>query len=229
MEDILVQKREGPQSHRATDQQSHRVTGLISSEEDGEGDEVQDHRGSLHTFTPSKSKWSPQKDSVLQLLGKDRTDGKEEKKKEEREKRKMRDQERELLKTGFLENMQSLEESQAALNSQLQQLELSEDPEGDSDILELTSHLAQIGSELVEGSYATRVQLMKSLTGRTGAIIQKKSRRLAGLAPEKRELLRIRNPRERRHLMIEEEEEQSRIESNQSSPKPKEDDRRDEY
>ena len=30
-------------------------------------------------------------------------------------------------------------------------------------------------------------------------------------------------------LMIEEEEEQSRIESNQSSPKPKEDDRRDEY
>ena len=30
-------------------------------------------------------------------------------------------------------------------------------------------------------------------------------------------------------LMIEEEEEQFRIESNQSSPKPKEDDRRDEY
>ena len=118
------------------------------------------------------------------------------------------------------------------LNSQLQQLELSEDPEGDSDILDLTTHLAQIGPELVEGSYATRVQLMKSLTGKTGAIIQKKSRRLAGLDPEKRELLRIQNPRERRHLMIEEEELQTRIGSKQSSPKPlsKEDDNlRDEF
>ena len=166
---------------------------------------------------------------MLELVAKEKTDGKDEKKKEEREKKKMKYQERVLLKTGFIENMQSLEESQAALNSQLQQLELDEDPEGDSDILELTSHLAQIGSELVEGSYATRVQMMKTLTNRTGAIIQKKSRRLAGLAPEKRELLRIRNPRERRHLMIEEEEEQSRIKSNQSSPKPKEDDKRDEY
>ena len=50
--------------------------------------------------------------------------------------------------------------------------------------------------------------------------------------PEKRELLRIQNPRERRHLMIEEEELQTRIGSKQSSPKPlsKEDDNlRDEF
>ena len=70
---------------------------------------------------------------------------------------------------------------------------------------------------------------MKTLTNRTGAIIQKKSKRLAGLAPEKRELFCIRNPRERRHLMIEEEEEQTGSGSNHSSPKPKEDDKRDEY
>ena len=137
-----------------------------------------------------------------------------------------------MLKAGFLQNMQNLEQSQVDLNSQLQQLELSEDPEGDLDILDLTTHLAQIGPELVEGSYATRVQLMKSLTGKTGAIIQKKIRRLARLDPEKRELLRIKNPRERRHLMIEEEELQTRIGSKQLSPKPlsKEDDNlRDEY
>ena len=70
---------------------------------------------------------------------------------------------------------------------------------------------------------------MKTLTNRTGAIIQKKSRRLAGLAPEKRELLRFRNPRERRHLMIEEDEEQIGSGSNNSSPKPREDDKKDEY
>ena len=214
------------------EQQSHRETELSDSTsvEEDDGEEVQDHRGSMYTFTPSKSKqWSPAKRRVLELVAKDKTDGKDDKKKDEKDKRKTKYQERVLLKTGFIENMRSLEESQAALNSQIQQLELDEDPEGDSDILELTSHLAQIVSELVEGSYATRVQMMKTLTNQTGAIIQKKSRRLAGLAPEKRELLRIRNPRERRHLMIEEEEEQSRSGSNHSSPKPKEDDKRDEY
>ena len=66
---------------------------------------------------------------------------------------------------------------------------------------------------------------MRTLTNRTGAIIQKKSRRLAGLGPEKRELLKIKNPRERRHLMIEEDEEQS----NNSSPKPREDGNKDEF
>ena len=124
MEDMLANKREGGQFNRAIEQQSHRATelsGSTSAEED-DGEEVQNHRGSMYTFTPSKSKqWSPGKRSVLELVAKEKTDGKDEKKKEEREKKKMKDQERVLLKTGFIENMRSLEESQAALNSQLQQ------------------------------------------------------------------------------------------------------------
>ena len=67
---------------------------------------------------------------------------------ESQERKRIKDQEREMLKAGFLQNMQNLEQSQVDLNSQLQQLKLSEDPEGDSDILDLTTHLAQIGPEL---------------------------------------------------------------------------------
>ena len=95
-----------------------------------------------------------------------------------------------------------LERTHEELNDQLNQLGLSSYPEGDSDILSLTTHLVAISQELVAGSYSTREELMKNLTDKTGKIIEKKSRRLAGLDPEKRDLLKIKNPRERRHLMM---------------------------
>ena len=120
----------------------------------------------------------------------------------------------------FEQNMRNLEKSHEELNDQLHQLGLSSDPEGESDILSLTNHLATISPELVEASYSTRVQLMRTLTDKTGKIIEKKSRRLAGLDPEKRDLLEIKNQRERGHLMIDalEQAKQSKRGSKQSSP-----------
>ena len=214
--------------HRASElfpnsQRDTEMSESTSLEED-EGEEVQDHRGSMHTFTPKRRQWSPAKNRVLDLVAKDKTDGKDDTKKDDKDKRKMKYQERLVLKSGFIDHMRGLEESQAALNSELEQLQLDEDPEGDNDILELTSHLTKIGPELLEGSYATRVELMRTLTNRSGAIIQKKSRRLQGLGPEKRDLLKIKNPRERRHLMIEEDDEEGN-----SSPKPREDGNKDEF
>ena len=118
----ILQRREEPQ-HK-----DHQKEQLTSTEEEDEDDEILDR--SHHTFTPSKKKWSPQKDRILELVSNNRQDGKKEKKKEERERKGMKDQEREMLKAGFLQNMQNLEQTQEDLNSQLQQLELSEDLEG---------------------------------------------------------------------------------------------------
>ena len=78
----ILQRRKEPQ-HK-----DHQKEQLTSTEEEDEDDEILDR--SHNTFTPSKKKWSPQKDSILQLVGNNRQDGKEGKKKEERKEKGLR-------------------------------------------------------------------------------------------------------------------------------------------
>jgi chemotaxis protein histidine kinase CheA len=191
---------------------NNKDTDSSSSDED-EDDEVPDERESRHKDIPNRREWSPAKNKLINMLAK----GKEDSQKDGTDKRRQKYEERLVLKSKFIDQLSELEETQAGFNSALEQLELDEDPEGDNDILDLTAHLSKIGPDLLEGSYATRVELMRTLTNKSGAIIQKKSRRLQGLGPEIRDLLKIKNPRERRHLMLE-----ADIEKGNVSPNPKE-------
>jgi hypothetical protein len=198
-----------------------RETGKSTSDED-EDDEVPDERESRQKDILNRREWSPAKNKLINMLAK----GKEDSQKDGTDKRRQENEERMVMKAKFIDQLSELEETHAGYTSALEQLELEEDPEdGDNDILDLTAHLSRVGPDLLEGSYATRAEIMRTLANKSGAIIQKKSRRLQGLKPEIRDLLKINNPNERRRLMLE-----ADIEKGNVSPNPKEmEDEREEY
>ena len=70
-------------------------------------------------------------------------------------------------------------------------------------MLSLTTHLAAKYPDLLDGDYETRVEILNNLTKKSGEILERKSRRLAKMTPEKIELWRINSEKERKQLMIE--------------------------
>ena len=63
-------------------------------------------------------------------------------------------------------------------------------------MLSLTTHLAAKYPDLLDGDYETRVEILNNLTKKSGEILERKSRRLAKMTPEKIELWRINSEKE---------------------------------
>ena len=70
-------------------------------------------------------------------------------------------------------------------------------------MLSLTTHLAAKYPDLLYGDYETRVEILNNLTKTSGEILERKSRRLANMSPEKIKIWRINSEKERKQLKIE--------------------------
>ena len=96
-----------------------------------------------------------------------------------------------------------MEHTHKVLNEQLSELGLESDQEGDVEMLSLTTHLASTFPNLLDGDYKTRVEILNNLTKKSGEILERKSRHLANMTPEKIEIWRINSEKERKQLKIE--------------------------
>ena len=111
--------------------------------------------------------------------------------------------ETERLKGILTENMSRLEETHKVLIEQLETLGLESDQEGEGEMLSLTTHLASRYPTLIDGDYEARVGILNTLTKKSGEILERKSRRLANMTPEKVDLWKIKSEKEREQLMTE--------------------------
>ena len=100
-------------------------------------------------------------------------------------------------------NMSKLEQTHKDLNKRLSTMGLESDQEGEGTMLSLTTHLATKYPDLLDGDFATRLLVLSDLTQTSGEILERKSRRLADLTPEKIETWRISSEKERKQLQIE--------------------------
>ena len=99
--------------------------------------------------------------------------------------------------------MSRLEETHKVLNEQLETLGLESDQKGEGEMLSLTTHLASRYPTLIDGDYEARVGILNTLTKKLGEILERKSRRLANMTPEKVDLWKIKSEKEREQLMTE--------------------------
>ena len=99
--------------------------------------------------------------------------------------------------------MSKLEQTHKDLNKQLSTLGLDSDQEGDGTMLSLTTHLAAKYPDLLDGDYEARVEILNNVTKTSGEILERKSRHLANMTPEKIEIWRINSEKERKQLKIE--------------------------
>ena len=100
-------------------------------------------------------------------------------------------------------NMSKLEQTHTDLNKRLSTMGLESDQEGEGTMLSLTTHLATKYPDLLDGDYETRLLVLSDLTQTSGEILERKSRRLADLTPEKIETWRISSEKERKQVQIE--------------------------
>jgi hypothetical protein len=102
----------------------------------------------------------------------------------------------------YRKNLQDTVREVDSLSASINQLELSDsDEELDDEILlnDFTITLGALMPTAMEGTYQNRLDLMMDLTRKTGEVFMRKSRRLAKLAPERREEIEDKTERRRLH------------------------------
>jgi hypothetical protein len=105
-------------------------------------------------------------------------------------------------KTEYRKNLQDTVREVDSLSASINQLEISDsDEELDDEILlnDFTITLGALMPTAMEGTYQNRLDLMMDLTRKTGEVFMRKSRRLAKLAPERREEIEDKTERRRLH------------------------------
>ena len=122
------------------------------------------------------------------------------------------------------DNVREVDSLSASIN-QLQ-VESSDNEELDDEILlnDFTTTLGALMPTAMEGTYQNRLDMMMDLTRKTGEVFMRKSRRLAKLAPERRE--EIENKTERRRLHWKSKLDDLERELQKKDPKNDEDDNR---
>ena len=102
----------------------------------------------------------------------------------------------------YRKNLQDMVREVDSISASINQLELSDsDEELEDEILlnDFTLTLGALMPTALEGTYQNRLGLMMDLTRKTGEVFLRKSRRLAKLAPERREEIEDKTERRRLH------------------------------